>query len=175
MGSLEHMRDRNDEAMRYYTRSLHMLHALRDPVNADIAAVESNLGALHFEAARYEPAADFFQQSVREIENALGPRHPSLVRSLVNLAMCLDRGGNPGQAESVSRRAVALSGKVFGQEHPLTATAMLGQARALRQLRCKAQARDLEKRAKAALRMNSRAISPAIRSVLDKCKPRGAE
>ena len=157
MGSLDHERDRDDEAVRYYIRSLQLFHEAQGPVSLDAAAVENNLGYIKFEAGQYDSASDLYRQAVREIESALGSQHPSLVRPLINLAMCLDLSGDPKQAELQARRAVALSVKIFGEEHPVTARAMLEQANALRRLRCKAQARDLEKRAKAVLRSTSAA------------------
>jgi len=63
--------------------------------------------------------------------------------------------GHPNEAEPVARRAVELSVKVLGERHPVTATAMLEQATALRRLRRKGPARDLEKRAAACLRNSS--------------------
>jgi hypothetical protein len=55
----------------------------------------------------------------------------------------------------VARRAVELSMKVFGEAYPVTAGAMLEHAAALRRLRCKGPARDLEKRARTSLRNSS--------------------
>jgi hypothetical protein len=63
--------------------------------------------------------------------------------------------GHANEAEPVARRAVELSVSILGEGHPVTATAMLEQATALRRLRRKRPARDLEKRAKACLRNSS--------------------
>jgi hypothetical protein len=49
----------------------------------------------------------------------------------------------------VARRAVELSIEIFGEGHPVTRTAMLEQTTALRRLRRKGLARELEKCAKA--------------------------
>jgi hypothetical protein len=122
-------------------------------VNA--ALVKSNFGFLRLEARQYESAAAFFRQAIREIEIASSPDNQALIRPLVNLARCENMSGHANQAEPLARRAVELSVKVFGEEHPATATAMLEQATALRRLRRKGLARDLEKRAKACLRNNS--------------------
>jgi hypothetical protein len=63
--------------------------------------------------------------------------------------------GDASLAEPLARRAVELSSKIFGEVHPVTAAAMLGQAAALRRLGQKGFARKLEKRARAGLRVSS--------------------
>jgi tetratricopeptide (TPR) repeat protein len=152
LASLEHARNRGDEAERYYAQSLQILRKAGGPVSADAAAVENNLGFLHLEAGRYEAAENLFRQSIHEIEIALGPDDRALIQPLVNLAKCEYMSGRPDDAEGLARRAVELSGKIFGTQHPVTATAMLHQAAALRKSGRKAQARGLEKRAKASLK-----------------------
>ncbi len=155
IASLEHARNRDDEAETYYARSLQLFRKANGPVSVDAALVKNNLGGLRLEAGRYDSASDFFRQAIREIETASGPENPALVRPLVNLARCENMSGHADQAEPAARRAVELSVKILGKGHPVTATAMLEQASALRRLRRKGPARDLEKRAKAYLRNNS--------------------
>lgn len=155
IAGLEHARNRDEEAETYYARSLQLFQKANGPVAMDAALVKNNLGGLRMEAGQYESASDLFQQVIREIEIISGPESPELIRPLVNLARCENMGGRANQAEPVARRAVELSLKVFGEGHPVTATAMLEQATALRRLRRKGEARNLEKRAKASLRNNS--------------------
>lgn len=155
IASLEHARNRDDEAERYYSECLRFLQQAQAPVDADAALVRANLAFLRLEARRYESAADLFHQAIREIEIASGPGSPALVRPLVNLARCENMSGHANEAEPVARRAVELSVSILGEGHPVTATAMLEQATALRRLRRKRPARDLEKRAKACLRNSS--------------------
>lgn len=156
VGSLEQARNRDHKAETYYTRSLQLFQQANGPVSIDAALVKNNLGGLRLEAGEYESAGNLLRQTIREIEIASSPESPALIRPLVNLARCENMNGHPNQAEPVARRAVELSVKVFGEEHPVTATAMLEQATALRLLRCKGAARDLEKRAKTCLRKSSR-------------------
>lgn len=155
IAGLEHARNRDDDAETYYARSLQLFQKANGPVAVDAALVKNNLGGLRLEAGQYESASDLFQQAIREIEVISGPESPELIRPLVNLARCENISGHANQAEPVARRAVELSIKVFGEEHPITATAMLEQATALRRLRRKGPARDLEKRARASLRNSS--------------------
>lgn len=155
IASLEHARSRDDEAERYYSRSLVLLRQAHGPASLDAALVEANIGFLRLKARQYGSAAALFRQAIGEIEIASGRENPALIRPLLDLAVCENMSGDPNQAEPVARRAVDLSLKVFGEGHPVTATAMLEQATALRRLRRKGEARNLEKRAKAWLRNNS--------------------
>lgn len=154
IASLEHARNRDGEAERYYSRSLLLLRQAHGPASVDAALVEANLGFVRLDAQQHESAAGLFRQAIREIEIASGPENPALVRPLVNLARCENMSDHPNEAETVARRAVELSVKIFGEGHPVTATAMLEKATALRSLRHEKLARDLERRAKAGLRNN---------------------
>ena len=155
IASLEHARNRDDEAERYYSESLHRLHQAHGPISVDAALVETNLGFVRLDARQYESAAALFREAILEIEIAAGPETPALIRPLIDLAGCENMRGHPNQAQPFAHRAVELSLKAFGEGHPVTATAMLHEAASLRGLRRKKLARDLEKRAKASLRRNS--------------------
>jgi tetratricopeptide (TPR) repeat protein len=155
IGSLEHARNRNDEAERYYFRSLQLLHQGGGPWVIDAATVEANLGFVRLEDRQYPSAAALLRQAIHEIEIISGSGDPALIRPLINLASCENVSGHANEAEALARRAVELSVKIYGEGHPVTATAMLEQATALRSLRHKKLARDLEKRAKAWLRSNA--------------------
>jgi tetratricopeptide (TPR) repeat protein len=155
IGGLEHARNRDHEAESYCVRSLQLFQKANGPVSVDAALMKNNLGCLRVEAGQYDSASDLFRQAIREIEIAAGPENPALVRPLVNLARCENMSGHANRAEPLARRGVELSIRFFGEEHPVTATAMLEQATALRRLRRKGPAHDLEKRAKACLRNNT--------------------
>jgi tetratricopeptide (TPR) repeat protein len=113
------------------------------------------MGLLRLEARQYASAATLFRQAILEIETASGPDDPTLIKLLLNLARCESMTGHANEAEALARRAVELSSRAFGEGHVVTANAMLEQASALRHLRRKRLARDLEKRAKAYLQTNS--------------------
>jgi tetratricopeptide (TPR) repeat protein len=155
VGSLEHARNRDDQAESYYARSLQFFQQAYGTVSIDAAIVKNNLGSLRLEAGQYESAADLFRQAITEIEVASSPENPAIVRPLLNLARCENMDGHPKQAEPLARRAAELSVRIFGEGHPVAAAAMLEEATALRHLGRKGLARPLEKRAKACLRINS--------------------
>jgi hypothetical protein len=155
MRSLEHVRNHDDEAERLYSRSLLLLRQANGSPSVDAALVEANLGFVQMDGRQFESAALLFQRAIHEIEIASGPDSPALIRPLVNLARCENMTHQPNPAEIAARRAVELSVKIFGQGHPVTATAMLEEAAALRNLQHKKRANDLEKRAKDYLRNSS--------------------
>lgn len=155
IASLEHARNRNDEAERYFSRSLLFLRQALGPASVDAAVVQANMGLLRLEARQYASAATLFRQAILEIQIVSGPDDPALIRPLLNLARCESMTGHANEAEALARRAVELSSKALGEAHMVTANAMMEQASALRHLRRKRLARDLEKRAKAYLQTNS--------------------
>jgi Tfp pilus assembly protein PilF len=155
IASLEHARKRNDEARRYYARSLVLLRMAEGSVSVDAALVEANLAFLLLDDQRYQSATARFRQAIHEIEVASSPQNPALIRPLINLARADNLGGHADQAEPAARRAVELSLKTFGEGHPATAAAMLEHASSLRRLRRKEEARDLEKRARTWLKGNA--------------------
>jgi tetratricopeptide (TPR) repeat protein len=157
VGSLEHARNRDDNAVLYYGQALKLLRTAHGPVSADAAQVESNLGFLRLEMGQYTAAKDCFRRSIQEIESTLGTNHAALIPPLVNLARCENLTRSSGQAEVVARRAVTISTEVLGEAHPVTAAAMFEQATALHQLGRKKEARELEKQANMSLRRASAA------------------
>jgi tetratricopeptide (TPR) repeat protein len=155
IATLEHVRNRDDEAERDYSRSLVLLRQAQGPASLNAALVEANIGFLRLKARQFGSAAALFREAISEIEIASGPENPALIRPLLDLANCEEMSGDPMQAEIAARRAVELSLKVYGEGHPVTATVMLERAIALRRLGRKRLAHELEKRAKAWMRNNS--------------------
>jgi tetratricopeptide (TPR) repeat protein len=172
IGSLEHARNRDSEAERYYARSLQLFHQTQGAVSAGAAAVESNLGFLRLELGQYESAKDLFRQSIHDFEVALGPDGPALIRPLVNLARCENMSGHPNEAEPLARRAVELSRKVFGEAHQITATAQLEQASAPSE-HCGARERleTWKSVRKPRCEPVPAQILPATQSVFENCEP----
>jgi tetratricopeptide (TPR) repeat protein len=151
LASLNHERNRDDEAERDYAQALQLLRKPTTAASGDIAIVENNLGFLHLEAKRYDSAADFFRKSISDLEATASPDCAALIPPLVNLARCENSLGHFKEAEIQARRAVQICRKIFGQQHPSTARAMLEQSAALRRLGYKALARELERDAKTTL------------------------
>jgi tetratricopeptide (TPR) repeat protein len=164
IAGLEHARNRDDEAERYLSLSLLLVRQALGPASVDAAVVRANMGELRLEARQYASAATLFRQAILEIETASGLDDPALIRPLLYMARCESVTGHADEAEALARRAVDVSTKAFGEAHVVTANAMTEQAIALRHLRRKRLARDLEKRAKAYLQANS-ANTPARFSV----------
>jgi hypothetical protein len=122
------------------------------------------MGFLLLENRQYGAAAFLYGQAIAEIEFVSGVQDPSLIRPLINLALCERMRHHTDEAEALARRAVELSTKTFGESHVLTATAMLEQAETMRIRGNKELARDVEKRAKGYLRSRT-AINSATFTV----------
>jgi tetratricopeptide (TPR) repeat protein len=125
LASLNHERNRNDEAERDYAQALQLLRKAPTAANGDIAIVENNLGFLHLEAKQYNSAGDLFRKSISDLEATANPDNAALIPPLVNLARCENSLGHFKEAERQARRAVQICRKIFGQQHPFTARAML--------------------------------------------------
>ena len=156
LASLEYERHRYDEAERIYLQSLELWRQAGAAGRLGAAAVENNLGMLRLEAGLFDLAVDLFRQAIVDSENAAGPEHRSLIHPLIHLAESEYGRGRPSEAEPAARRAVELSTRIFGTEHPATAAAMQEHARVLRKLHRNAQARTLEKQANAVLRKSAK-------------------
>lgn len=118
IAGLEHARNRDDEAERYYSRALLLLRQAHERASVDAALVEANLGFVRLDARQYESAEGLFRQAISEIEIASGPESPVLVRPLVNLARCENMSNHPNDAETVARRAVNFRSRSSGRGTP---------------------------------------------------------
>lgn len=77
---------------------------------------------------------------------ALGPRHPSVARSLARLAEGYTAIGELAQAEALYQRALAIEEEVLGPEHGDLARTLEGYAALLRKRDRAAEAAELEAR-----------------------------
>ena len=57
-------------------------------------------------------------------KEVLGPKHPSTLTSMGNLAMTYSRQGRSSEAEQLEVRVLALRKEVLGLKHPDTLTSM---------------------------------------------------
>jgi tetratricopeptide (TPR) repeat protein len=155
LAALEHGRNRDDYALQYYTQALALTRKSNTLPDLDAAAIENNLGLLHLERGQARQAEEFFQSAIQDAEKASGVDDSTLVQPLVNFARCENVIARNEKAEVLARRAVEISTRTFGARHPITAAAMLELANALRKLRRKKEARQLEKQATAALQLSA--------------------
>jgi CHAT domain-containing protein/Tfp pilus assembly protein PilF len=84
----------------------------------------------------YAAARSRFEESLRALEETLGPDHPYVALAFVHLGGLVDdmdaaegAPGGPLGACEYYRKALAILERSYGDEHPWTATALLGVAR----------------------------------------------
>ncbi len=89
---------------------------IRDPASlVESAQQAAAVGDYATAAHRLRDAADWQ-------ERQQGPDHPTLVNTLNNLGVVLERSGRLAEAEAAYRRAYAIARKVYAADHPFVAT-----------------------------------------------------
>jgi tetratricopeptide (TPR) repeat protein len=73
---------------------------------------------------QYAKAEPLYERSLAIREKALGPEHPTVAKSLNNLAALYDSQGQYGKAEPLYQRSLGVSEKALGPEHPDVATSL---------------------------------------------------
>jgi CHAT domain-containing protein/Tfp pilus assembly protein PilF len=81
------------------------------------------------EASRRKPAegeepGKLAERAVAIKERALGPDHPEVATSLMNVAVVRARGGDPAGAKQILERALAIREASLGPDHPLVAASL---------------------------------------------------
>ena len=83
----------------------------------EVAAVLTDLAALHSEEEQFEQAQPLYERALRIQERVLGPEHADTVQTLTDLAIChLDQGANE-RGRPLLERALALQEAALGPDH----------------------------------------------------------
>jgi hypothetical protein len=82
------------------------------------------------------------------MEKTLGPEHPNVARTLVNLAQLQITDHHHAEAEALYLRALAIQEKSLGADHPILADTLKAYALLLRETKRKPEAAVLNTRAK---------------------------
>ena len=83
----------------------------------EVAAVLTDLAALHSEEEQFEQAQPLYERALRIQERVLGPAHADTVQTLTDLAIChLDQGANE-RGRPLLERALALQEAALGPDH----------------------------------------------------------
>jgi tetratricopeptide (TPR) repeat protein len=107
------------------------------------------LAELYRDRRREAEAEPLFKRSLTIREKLLGPEHPEVGASLVNLAILHLAQRRPADAEAAYQRAIAIWGKAFGPDHPVLAPHLRNLAGLYRAQGRHAEADPLAKRAQA--------------------------
>ena len=138
---------RYPEAEKLVQDSLRVFEKQPERWRLEIAILLGDLGVVREFQGRQDDAIALFRHSIEMIENELGPRHPMLLRPLVNFARV-------GASEPMFRRALAIAEESLGPEHPTCIDVLKSYARFLRANGQTHEAKLLEARAQESARRN---------------------
>ena len=125
---------------RYQEEEALLLEALTDlsrqktPNPHLLGAFLNNLAMLRLEQGRNEESIDLQQKSIRVLESAFGPKHPSLIVPFNNLATTYVTVGRFAEAGLTYQRAIDICRKTLGEDHLDYAVLLENYAAVLRKL-----------------------------------------
>jgi tetratricopeptide (TPR) repeat protein len=138
---------RYPEAEKLVQDSLRVFEKQPERWRLEIAILLGDLGVVRDFQGRHDEAIALFRRSIEMIENELGPRHPMLLRPLVNLARV-------SASEAMFRRALTIAEESLGSEHPTCIDVLKTYAGFLRANGQTREAKVLEARAQESARRN---------------------
>jgi tetratricopeptide (TPR) repeat protein len=100
-----------------------------DRLTADL---DSKVGTLYFEEAKFDQAAEYAKRALATREKVLGPDHPLVAGSLGDLGDIASELSRYDEALADYKRAIAISEHFYGTEHPQVASLRINMAAALR-------------------------------------------
>jgi tetratricopeptide (TPR) repeat protein len=92
------------------------------------AAAAASLGSLRMGEGRHAEAEPLLEEGLERAEEAVGARHPALVRILQSLADCYRLRTRDDDAEILYRRALELAEAAFGANSPAAIPSLTGLA-----------------------------------------------
>lgn len=104
-----------------------------------IGTLLGDLGVVRACEGRNKEAIELFRQAISMLEAELGPRHPLLLRPLINLAKA-------SSSDAVFRRALSIAEENLGPGHPAYRDVLISYATFLRANGHKREAKALEQR-----------------------------
>jgi serine/threonine protein kinase/tetratricopeptide (TPR) repeat protein len=105
--------------------------SVSDP--AELATTLDRLGGLAHDLRDMKRSEDYSRRALDLRRRSLGPEHPDVAESLINVAIAVRGNGRPAEAETLYREGVALHRKLFGSESERLAWALFNFAWALHQ------------------------------------------
>ena len=99
-----------------------------------------------YRTGQYVRAVVVGKKALKVAEEIVGPDHPSVARSLNNLALLYNTQGQYAAAEPLYKRALSINEKALGPDHPSVATSLNNLAALYRATGQILEAQELEKR-----------------------------
>jgi tetratricopeptide (TPR) repeat protein len=110
--------DRGPEAMELLTQAAATARTAYGPDHSEVARAHNMLGFALRDAGRVAASEAAFREAVRVWKISPGGDHPDLATGLNNLARAAQDGGRPQEALTLAEEAVAMIGKVSGEDDP---------------------------------------------------------
>lgn len=146
------------EAEGLHVQALSIKEKLLGHDHPQVAQTLNNLAALCRLTGRLTEAKAFCERGLQIRESSLGPSHPDVAESLTELAVLEFAEKRHTEAKRLLQRSLAIREKGLGSEHPDVAKSLLNYATVLRKTHEKAEAKQVEARARLIL-----AAFPALR------------
>lgn len=128
LGFLNYQRHRYAEARDYLERSLRIRQKMLGPQNPQVAISLVALGDTLFACQQYSEARPLLQQGLEILLAAYGDRHPQCISAQISTARNELRLGHVGRSELMLLRARTMLQELLGQDHRLSAKALLALA-----------------------------------------------
>jgi tetratricopeptide (TPR) repeat protein len=90
--------------------------------SGSLGIYNNNLAMVLEASGRLDEAEPLMRKALEIDEDTLGPSHPYVASSLLNLGGLQQQMGRPAEAEPLMRRALAIDEASYGPEHPIVAT-----------------------------------------------------
>jgi tetratricopeptide (TPR) repeat protein len=149
---------RMTEARPLMERSVQIIEARAHPDgDAVLATSLNNLAGLEAGLKLYPEAEERFQRALAMRRKVLGPAHPDVAGTMVNLALMYDTLGRRGEAVPIYREAISILEQALGPDHPRLAIALRRYADCLAGLGADDRALPLYERA---IGMFERTVGP---------------
>jgi tetratricopeptide (TPR) repeat protein len=108
---------RFEEAEPVLIEALDLRRKLLGNGHFDVARTLTDLGEIYFHRADYEKAGGCYREQVRILRKVFKQGNKDLAAALSDLAAVVEIGGNLVEAESLYREAMAMEGRVSGEDH----------------------------------------------------------
>jgi tetratricopeptide (TPR) repeat protein len=97
------------DATKYIKRALALWKPDDPSRQEDIALATGTLGNINFSRGRYREGEECYQRALAALEKIRGPSHPKLISTLPSLALLYVAMKRYPEAETISRRAIAIA------------------------------------------------------------------
>jgi tetratricopeptide (TPR) repeat protein len=143
---MAHLHGRAREAEDRYLQAIALCDRCGPDCLTELPSALNTLAVLYFRSGRYELAMEALTRAHRTVEQVKGRDHPELVSILLNQGLYTR---DSRTAEAAFREALRIAESVLGANHPDTAEVLRTFAWRLRKMGKKAEAKEMERRAKA--------------------------